>query len=224
MSLGVVIPTLHEAATIGMVVRGVLVALPRAQVLVVDDDSGDDTAGEAARAGAEVLVRQGPRGLGHAYREGLAQARRRGWDAVVQMDGDGSHLASDLPALIDALGAADLVIGSRWVRGGDVSGWSARRRVVSRAASGWARAWLGAGPSDWTSGLRAWRGVALERVLQGARSASGFAWQVEAARSALAAGLSVREVPIRFGPRRAGSSKLSWGVAWEAAWRIPLLR
>ncbi len=224
MPPGMVIPTLREASIIGEVVRRVRATVPLAEILVVDDDSGDGTAEEAARAGAQVLVRHGPRGLGHAYREGLAHARARGWDPVVQLDGDGSHDPEHLPALLEGLREADLVIGSRWVPGGDVSAWSRRRRALSRATSRWTRTWLGPGPLDWTSGFRAWRGPALDRVLVEAISASDFVWQIEAACCAVRVGLRIHEVPIRFAPRGAGRSKLSWPVAWEAVWRIPALR
>jgi len=222
---GVVLPTLRESATVAEIVARVRCALPGARVLVVDDASEDGTAERAEAAGAEVLRRTGPRGLGRAYRDGFALARARGWDPVCQLDADGSHAPEALPALIAALEAgAGLAVGARWVEGGRVEGWSRRRQLLSRGGNLWARAWLGLALHDLTSGMKAWRGAALDAAGMRGLGSEGYAFQVEATLGAVRAGVRVVEVPITFTERRAGASKLRAAIAWEAAWRIPAMR
>lgn len=220
----VVVPTLREAGSIGEIVRGVRAACPDAWVLVVDDASEDGTAERAAAAGADVLVRQGPRGLGHAYREGFASVLARpGVRRVVQMDGDGSHDPADVPRLLAALADAELVLGTRWIAGGDVEGWGVVRHALSRAGTAWARGWLGLPLRDLTGGFKAWRVELLREVCLRAPTSQGYAFQIEATAQAVRAGARVVEVPIRFTDRAVGRSKMRGGIALEAAWRIPAL-
>lgn len=225
MRVGVVIPTLHEAASVGNVVARVRDALPGARVLVVDDASSDGTVEAASAAGAQVRVRHGPRGLGAAYREGLAWARGLGCDVVCQLDADGSHDPASLVTLLNTLdGGADLAVGARWVPGGGVDGWSLRRQWLSRAGNAWARTWLGADLRDLTSGMKAWRGSTLDLLDLPSLRSEGYAFQVEATWRAVQAGARVVEVPITFTERACGRSKMRASIAWEAAWRIPTLR
>jgi dolichol-phosphate mannosyltransferase len=227
----IVLPTLCEAANIGPVVAALLSAAPEGtRILVVDDASPDGTGAVADRLAAEhdavsVLHREGTRGLAAAYVDGFAHALAHGADAIVQMDCDGSHDPAAVPALLAAVaGGADVAIGSRYVAGGGVEGWSAWRRAVSRAGCAYARVVLGAPVRDLTSGLKCWRAGALVATRFTDARSRGYAFQVELTWRALGAGLAVTELPIVFRERRAGRSKLSAAVAVEAAWRVPALR
>lgn len=222
MPPGLVIPTLREAETIRELLGAVFLALPDARVLVVDDDSDDGTADYAVAAGAEVLRRTGERGLGNAYRAGFARALAAGWDPILQMDADFSHDPADLPRLVAA--GADLALGSRWVPGGGTRNWGRGRQALSRAGNLWARGWLGVPLADLTGGFKAWRAATLAAIAPDTLRAEGYTFQVEATYRAQRLGARIVEVPIVFTERRAGRSKLSAGIAVEAAWRVPALR
>lgn len=220
MRAAVVIPTLNEAENIGTAVLGALRALPGAVVLVVDDGSPDGTADVARHAGARVLVREGPRGLGHAYRAGFAEVLREGFDVIFQMDADGSHDPAALPSLV----GGDLVLGSRWVRGGGTARWGVGRRALSRFGSLYARSWLGLPYRDLTGGFKAWRADLLARVAVETTQASGYAFQVETTLRAARLGAKIIEVPITFVERESGQSKMSFAIALEAVRVVPRLR
>lgn len=215
----VVIPTYLEADAIGSLVR----ALPAWPVLVVDDASPDGTADRARAAGAEVLLRNGPRGFARSCREGFAVAVDRA-DVVVQMDADGSHDPEDVPRLIAALEQADLALGSRYVAGGGTRNWNLGRRILSRAGSRYARACLGLPFRDLTGGFKAWRSDLLRRVMEVPARCDGYAFQVETTHAAHQLGARIVEVPILFTERRTGQSKMRTAIAVEAAWKIPALR
>lgn len=221
MPAAVVIPTYREAGNVARVVAAVRGALPGAVILVVDDASDDGTADLAEAAGAEVLRREGARGLGPAYRAGFARALDRGWDPVFQMDADLSHDPDDLPRLdLDA----DLVLGSRWVPGGGTRNWGLGRRLLSRFGSAYARAWLDLPFRDLTGGFKRWRAELLRRVDPASLVSDGYAFQVEATLRAARVGARIVEVPIVFTERTAGASKMSAAIALEAALRVPRLR
>ncbi len=224
MRPAVVVPTYNEAANIAALVAGVRAGLPGAHVLVVDDGSPDGTAAAAAAAGAEVLARTGPRGLGPAYRDGFARALAAGFDPICQMDADLSHDPADLPRLVEALRDADLALGSRWTDGGGTVAWGLGRRALSRFGSAYARAWLGLPLRDLTGGFKAWRAATLAAVGPASLRADGYAFQVEATWRAHRVGARIVELPIVFTERRAGASKMSARIAIEAAWRVPGLR
>lgn len=223
----VVIPTYNEADNIGGVVSRVRRAVPRAEVLVVDDGSPDGT-GQLADRLAEadpsvhVLHRDGKQGLGAAYVVGFGWARERGFDAVVGMDADGSHAPEELPRLLDAARDADVVVGSRWVRGGAVVNWPWRRRVLSRGGNAYTRLALGMPVSDATGGYRVYRVAALDRLDARAAVSQGYSFQVEMLWRAHQAGLRTAEVPITFAQRRHGASKMSPLIVGEALWRVTL--
>lgn len=227
-----VVPTLNEARSLPGVVADLTregARLPCSlELLVVDDRSPDGTAAVARRLGEgnpalHVLERTGPRGLGHAYREGFSWALARDYALVVQLDADGSHDPRYLAALLAAARDADLVLGSRYVPGGSCPDWGLARRALSRGAGAYVRALQGSALRDPTSGYRVlWARVLRELMVADTRS-DGYAFQVEVALRAERAGLRVREVPIEFRDRRVGQSKLSWGVVWEAI-GLPLRR
>jgi dolichol-phosphate mannosyltransferase len=171
-----------------------------------------------------VLHRAAKDGLGRAYLAGFDRALGAGAGLVMEMDCDFSHDPSDIPRLLEAARDADLVLGSRYVRGGNVVNWGLLRRLLSRGGSWYARTLLGVEVRDLTGGFKCFRREVLERIdLAGVR-ADGYGFQVELTYRALVAGFRVREVPIVFRERRAGASKMSARIALEAVWKVPALR
>ncbi|MDA0373017.1 MAG: polyprenol monophosphomannose synthase [Planctomycetota bacterium] len=224
----VVIPTYDERENIEAIVRAARQQLD-ADVLIADDASPDGT-GEiadgiaAADPGVHVLHRTGRRGLGRAYVDGFRFGMERGYDVLFSFDADFSHPPNDLPRLAHRAASADLVLGSRYVRGGDTRGWSWRRRAVSRAGNTYAQMWLGLGVRDATAGFRAYRASVLEKVDLGAVRAEGYAFQIEMAYRVRRAGGAIAEVPIHFVDRQVGYSKMSFRIAFEAMVNVPRLR
>jgi dolichol-phosphate mannosyltransferase len=226
----VVTPTYDEIDNIARHVRAVLAQPVRPDVLVVDDSSPDGT-GAAVRALADerpgrvhLLERPGKEGLGAAYVAGFGWALDRGsWDVVVQMDADGSHEPAAIGDLVAATARADLVLGSRYVPGGRVEDWPARRRALSSFGNLYARTVLGTGLRDLTGGFKAWRRQLLADLGLDTVSAEGYAFQVETTSRAVSLGARVVEVPIVFRDRQLGSSKMRGAIAVEAmgaVWRI----
>jgi dolichol-phosphate mannosyltransferase len=228
MSVTVVVPTFNEADNLAAM-AGALLALPvpGLGLIIVDDESPDGTgrlADDLAAASAgrvDVIHRHGARGLGFAYRDGFARALERGAEAVVQMDADFSHAPSDVPRLLDALADCDVAVGSRYVPGGGVDDrWGLRRFALSRSANAYARTILGLKTRDATSGFKAWRRSALESVDPGRVGSNGYLFQVEMTYISERLGLRICEVPIFFTERRAGASKMSLRVKFEAAFGL----
>jgi dolichol-phosphate mannosyltransferase len=226
----IIIPTFQEAGSILPLLSGLRAALPAARLLVVDDQSPDGTADrviDAQRAdpGIALRVRSGPRGLREAVVEGMGWALDQPAVAWVgQLDADGSHPVSALPPLLEALQGADLALGCRYMPGGGVQGWAAHRRALSWGGNRYARAWLGLPLRDLTGGLKLWRAAALRRVEPATLTSRGYAFQIELGQRAARAGLRVVEVPFTFTERQAGRSKMTLGIAVEAALRVPALR
>jgi dolichol-phosphate mannosyltransferase len=221
----VVLPTYNERANLEGVVGRVRAAVPTADVLVVDDASPDGT-GELAAKLAEsdphvlVLRRIGKQGLGVAYLHAFGWGLERGYDTLVQMDADGSHQPEQLYRLLTRLGGADLVLGSRWVPGGQVVNWPRRRRVLSLAGNTFTRLALGLPLRDATGGYRAFRQSALAGLDLASVSSQGYCFQVDLARRAVASDLRVLEVPITFVEREHGTSKMTGAIVREALWRV----
>ncbi|HLV75327.1 dolichol-phosphate mannosyltransferase [Actinomadura hallensis] len=221
----VIIPTYNERDNIEGIARRVRDAVPSADVLVVDDASPDGT-GEVADAMAardeqiRVLHREGKDGLGPAYIAGFRWAAEQGYDVMVEMDADGSHQPEQLPRLLAALEDADLVIGARWVPGGEVRNWPRRREVLSRGANTYARLMLGIPLHDATGGFRAFRAATLEKIGLEEVDSRGYCFQIDLALRTLRQGLRVVEVPITFVERVHGTSKMNRDVMAEAALRI----
>jgi dolichol-phosphate mannosyltransferase len=228
-----VLPTYNEAANIEPIVDAVLAQLaatsPDHTVLVVDDNSPDGTGEIADRLAAEheavkVLHRAGKEGLGRAYIAGFTRAIEGGADLVLEMDADFSHDPADVPRLIEAAADADLVLGSRYVEGGGVAGWTSGRRALSRGGSWYARAILGIEVHDLTGGFKCFRRQVLEELDLDEIHADGYGFQIEMTYRAARAGFRVREIPIVFHDRRAGESKMDTRIAAEAVWKVPALR
>jgi len=226
----VVVPTYNERENLEPLVRAVLAADPRVDLLVVDDGSPDGTGQVAdALAAAEprvrVLHRPQKQGLGKAYLVAFSRALAWGYEFVLQMDADFSHAPADVPRLLESVasGRADLALGSRRVAGGGTRNWGLGRRLLSAGGSLYARMVLGVRVRDLTGGFKCFHRRVLEAIdLPGVRS-SGYSFQVELTYRALLRGFAVRELPIIFVDRRVGHSKMSRAVFWEAVrmvWRL----
>jgi len=219
----VVLPTYDEAENLPGIAAAILEILPAATLLVVDDSSPDGT-GELA----EQLAQDQPRirvrhravkeGLGRAYLDGFRVALDGGATSLIQMDADWSHDPAVLPSLLAPIveDRADLVIGSRYVKGGKVLDWGVGRRIVSRGGSIFARTVLNLKPNDLTGGFKAWRASTLAAIPFGGVHAGGYVFQIEMTQRASRAGARVAEVPITFRDRRLGQSKMSRRIVIEA--------
>ncbi|MBD1322247.1 polyprenol monophosphomannose synthase [Gordonia hankookensis] len=220
----VVIPTFNERENLPGIVTRLHAALPGAHVLVVDDSSPDGTGDVAEGIAAQdtalrvhVLHRTEKDGLGKAYLAGFAWGLARDYAVIVEMDADGSHAPEQLCRLLEAINAgADLAIGSRYVRGGELINWPKRREFLSRGANTYARLALGAKVHDITAGFRAYRRTVLEKIDLGSVESAGYCFQIDLAWRAVRAGFDVSEVPITFTEREVGESKMSGGVMTEA--------
>jgi dolichol-phosphate mannosyltransferase len=221
----VVIPTYNEAENLEPVVARLRASVPEADVLVVDDGSPDGTGDiadrlAAADASVHVLHRTQKAGLGAAYIAGFRWALADGYDVVVEMDSDGSHAPEELPRLLTALREADLVIGSRWVSGGQIRNWPLYRQIISVGGSTYARVLLRFPVRDSTSGYRAFRRQVLEELKLDEVASQGYCFQIDLAWKTWRSGFRVREVPITFTEREVGRSKMSRAIVIEALWRV----
>ncbi len=221
----VIIPTYNERDNLGPITARVRSAVPAADVLVVDDNSPDGTgqvADELAAADDQVHVlhRSVKAGLGAAYIAGFQWALDEGYDAMVEMDADGSHQPEELPRLLTALDDADAVLGSRWVPGGKVTNWPKSRYLLSRGANTYTRLMLGIPLHDATGGYRVYRATTLRKIGLDNVESQGYCFQIDLSLRAIQAGLKVAEVPITFVERTRGASKMSNAIVREAFWRV----
>jgi dolichol-phosphate mannosyltransferase len=221
----VIIPTYNERENLELIVDRIHAVVPDASVLVVDDNSPDGTGEIADRLAADdarihVLHRPGKSGLGAAYLAGFSWGLRHGYEALVEMDADGSHDPAYLPALLAGLKDADLVLGSRWVRGGRVLNWPKHREILSRGGNAYVRLMLGLRIRDATGGYRAFRAGTLRAIDLASVESTGYCFQIDLTVRAVRAGLTVAEVPITFTERARGTSKMSQAIVIEALWRV----
>ena len=230
-SIWVIVPTYNERENVGPIVDAVLGAVPDAHVLIVDDGSPDgtgDLADEMAAANKAIAVlhRGAKQGLGRAYVAAFKDLLARDADIVVQIDADFSHPVRFLPPLLEPLrtGAADLVLGSRYVKGGHIPKWNILRRLVSRGGSVFAGIVLLMPYRDLTGGFKAWRMLALRQIELDRLHAGGYAFQIETTFRARLAGARIVEVPITFEERRVGTSKMSMNIFMEAFLLVLALR
>jgi dolichol-phosphate mannosyltransferase len=230
-----ILPTYNEAENIEAIVAAAGEVLGAAapaghRVLIVDDGSPDGTGAiadelAARHAWVEVLHRTEKNGIGPAYIAGFKHALAGGAGYVMEMDSDFSHDPADLARLLEAVrGGADLALGSRYVPGGGVSDWGLLRRFISEGGSTYARIVLGLPVRDLTGGFKCFRREVLEAIELDRVRSRGYAFQVELTYRAAQAGFRIVEVPIVFRDREQGTSKMSWRIAAEATWLVPLLR
>ena len=212
-------PTYNEIEVLAENVTRLFEHQPQLQLVIIDDNSPDGTgqlADQLAAADGRVHVihRSSKAGLGKAYAQGFKYALEHGFDRVIQMDADGSHQASDLRKLLAS--DAELVIGSRWVSGGEVHNWPGHRLFISRLGNAYARFAIGSKLKDVTAGYRNYSATLLAKLPIEQIEARGYGFQVEMTKRALELGANVVEVPISFVERVGGRSKMTWGIIIEA--------
>lgn len=224
----IVVPTYNERENVAALIPRLLNVAPTADVLLIDDNSPDQTAREAEQLFAvhprfSVLRRTSDRGYGRSLLDGYRAAVDRGYTRLVQLDADFSHDPVIIPQLVDGTARADVVIGSRYCPGGGIANWPLRRRLLSRFANQYVRAITGLTVHDSTSGFRCYTRAALQVLLEMPTAAEGYAFLVETTFRAQRAGLRVAEVPITFVDRREGQSKMSRQIILESIlkpWRL----
>jgi len=221
----VIIPTYNELESLPVIVSAVRETAPNVHILVADDNSPDGTGQladqlAAADQNVHVLHRTAKNGLGAAYLAGFDWAKDHNYSVVVEMDADGSHRAIDLPVLLNALVNADVVLGSRWISGGEVVNWPLGRKILSRGGNLYTRILLNIPLHDATGGFRAYRLTALEQIDLSAVQSQGYCFQVDLAWRCVQAGLRVIEVPITFVERALGESKMDSSIVKEALARV----
>ncbi|NBX71166.1 MAG: polyprenol monophosphomannose synthase [Actinobacteria bacterium] len=222
-----IIPTYNEIESLPVIVSAVRQSAPTVHILVTDDNSPDGTGKLAddlatADSNVQVLHRSAKNGLGAAYLAGFAWAKANGYDVAVEMDADGSHRAVDLPRLLTALVDADAVLGSRWVKGGEVVNWPLTRKILSRGGNLYTRLMLRIPLRDATGGFRAYRMAALDVMDVQSVQSQGYCFQVDLAWRAVQNRLRVVEVPITFVERELGTSKMDSKIVKEALWLVTL--
>ncbi|MEU3333088.1 polyprenol monophosphomannose synthase [Glutamicibacter creatinolyticus] len=217
-----IIPTYNELESLPLTVGRLRKAVPDADVLIADDNSPDGTGELADKMAAEdsqihVMHRKGKEGLGAAYIAGFRWALERDYDVIVEMDADGSHMPEQLPRLLQASAeGADLVIGSRWVKGGEVVNWPLSRKIISRGGSFYSRTLLGLPLKDITAGYRAFKRETLEAIDFDAIESRGYGFQVDMTFRVAMLGMRIVEVPVTFVERELGDSKMSGNIVVEA--------
>jgi dolichol-phosphate mannosyltransferase len=226
----IIVPTYNERDNVAEVAARFLAPIPDSEILFVDDCSPDGT-GElidelrANEPRIHALHREGKLGLGTAYLDGFRWALDRYYDYIFEMDADFSHDPRYLPDMLRlAVDGADMVVGSRYVEGGGTVNWGLGRRLISRAGGLYARAVLGVGIKDLTSGFVCYRRQSLERIDLDAIHSNGYSFQIEMKYRILRAGLDIVELPIVFEDRRVGQSKMSADIFLEAMWMVWKLR
>ncbi|MCH9676921.1 MAG: polyprenol monophosphomannose synthase [Actinomycetia bacterium] len=221
----VIIPTYNELDALPLILSRVQNSVPTVEILIVDDNSPDGTGGIADQwvsenPGIHVMHRLGKGGLGAAYLAGFAWGLQQGFDVLVEMDADGSHQPEQLPSLLAALEYSDLVLGSRWVKGGGTENWSKNRELLSKGGNYYTKVMLGIDIDDSTGGYRAFKASALRSLDLHEVASQGYCFQVDLAWRAKQRGFVVTEVPITFVEREVGTSKMSRKIVTEALWRV----
>lgn len=224
----VIVPTYNELENLPLVVPAIRAAVPDAKILIVDDASPDGTGARADAMAADdahvmVLHRSNKSGLGDAYLEAFAWALERDFAILVEMDADGSHPASALPALIAAVRPGTgfgLAIGSRWVAGGSVVNWPLRRTILSRGGNAYARIMLGLSARDATAGFRAFSATVLRAIGLDSVESHGYCFQIDMTRRVRDCGFRETEIPIEFREREHGESKMHSSIVREAMTKV----
>jgi dolichol-phosphate mannosyltransferase len=225
----VCLPTYDERENLAPMIDAILAVVPDLEVLVIDDNSPDGTGALADQIAVreprvKVLHRAGKEGLGRAYLAGFAWALARDYGLVLEMDCDFSHDPSYLPGMLAAAEEADLVLGSRYVRGGGTVDWGLLRQLISRGGSFYARTILGLSVRALTGGFKCFRREVLEAIDLASVECTGYAFQIELTYRAARRGFRIREIPIVFADRRVGHSKMSRRIVLEAIRKVWSIR
>lgn len=224
----VVIPTYNEAGNIKSLIDQLFATIPECEIMVVDDGSPDGTGLICSAISKEnkklhLIERHSKSGMGSAYRMAFIWALEQNFDEVIEMDADGSHQVSDLLRMLDTKKMnpdVDLVIGSRWIRGGKTVNWPRSRELLSRIANRYVRIMLGMGIHDATAGFRIYSSRILRKIDLGHIRSEGYSFQIEMTRAAYKAGAVIVEIPITFKERENGVSKMSKKIVREAIFLV----
>jgi dolichol-phosphate mannosyltransferase len=230
----IIIPTYNEAKSLPILVESILLQhLDHCEILVVDDNSPDNTAAmiqslfplNNSKIQVHVLNREKKEGIGKAYLAGFEWALKHDYDLIIQMDADYSHDPQYLPALLEGIKTgADVVLGSRYIQGGGTKNWGMIRKIISRGGSLYARCLLGLSIQDLTGGFKCFKREVLEAIDLGSIQTAGYAFQIEMTYRAIQKKFSVIEVPIIFSDRTVGQSKMSKAIFLEAVVKVFLMR
>ena len=224
----VVIPTYNERENIEKLIGRLLHLEPALEVLIVDDNSPDGT-GQLADKFAQrenrvhVLHRPQKSGIGPAYIAGFKWGLGKGYSYLIEMDADLSHRPRYLPAFLEHLKTWDVVVGSRWIPGGRIAKWAWHRVLLSRLANIYASWVLGLPIRDLTGGFNCYRREVLERIDLDEIHSDGYSFQIEMKYRTAKNHSRILEIPITFTDRKAGDSKISKRIVWEAlllVWRL----
>ena len=221
----VIVPTYNERENLPALAQRLLALPAGVELLVVDDNSPDGTGKLADELAAQhppihVLHRAEKNGLGRAYIAGFKWALERGYEFILEMDGDFSHNPDDVPKFIEAAQNADLVLGSRYCNGIRVINWPLGRLVLSMGAGVYVRVITGLPFSDPTGGFKCFRRRALQSLDLDTVRSNGYSFQIELTHKIWRQGMKVDEVPIIFTDRFQGASKMSGHIVWEAIWMV----
>ena len=227
----VIIPTYNEQANIADMITAVL-SLPRDfDLLIIDDNSPDGTASAVTAMQStyptrlHLHQRAGKLGLGTAYIAGFKWGLAQGYDYMIEMDADFSHKPEDLPRLLDACkNGADVAIGSRYIKGGNVEDWPTDRILLSKWASRYVRMITWIPVHDTTAGFVCYKRNVLDTIDLDKIRFIGYAFQIELKYAAWRSGFSLKEIPIVFKDRQKGISKMSKGIFKEAVYGVITMR
>jgi len=225
----VIIPTYNELENMKALLPELTAMSEEFDVLVVDDSSPDKTADfviDFAKNNSRVnlLLRKEKNGLGQAYLAGFKWGLEKNYDSIIEMDADFSHRPEDLLKILKALETEDVVIGSRYVPGGETLNWGFIRKMISRGGGIYSRMILGYPVQDWTGGFNGWRAGVLKDIGLDTIKSNGYSFQIELKYKAQQHGYIVKEVPIVFEDRRVGQSKMSFKIVLEAFYKVWLIR
>lgn len=217
----IVVPTYNEVENIGPLIEEILSLVPDTDIMVVDDSSPDGTGEKVSDIAAKdgrisLFTRTVKEGLGRAYIAGFKEALNRKYDVILQMDSDFSHQPHHIPTFFDKIREYDLVLGSRYMKGGETEGWPLRRKFLSKGGNLYARTILGLPYSDLTGGFKCFRAEVLRAIGLDSVDAKGYGFQMEMTYRAHKLGFRIQEIPIVFPDRLRGESKLSGDIFWES--------
>jgi dolichol-phosphate mannosyltransferase len=228
--ISIILPTYNERDNLEILVKKILKFFNRenikGNIIIIDDNSPDGT-GKVAKKLSTIyssqilyISRPNKQGLGSAYILGFKKALELGSKYILEMDADLSHSPEDLPKFLKEIKKYDLVIGSRYITDGKIINWSLNRKLISRGGTLYAKTILRLPIKDLTSGFKCFKGDVLKKITLDNIQSDGYSFQIELTYKIAKLGFNIKEIPITFHERKAGISKFSKKIFWEAAWMV----